>query len=205
MMYAVSFFSDLMTTRLSSVPSNKRSMIPVGGVDMVLRVSVTRWWMLTCCSSVTEHGAAARAVRIWAGKSKNTSYPTPPRRDVVHIIACGVHQEWPWRRPNASYMTWSGLWCDVSDHSERPGRARLFVSSKDCENDGQTRTERDGVIAVISASDIDQLVGGDATRPYQTSGGEKAHGRSCGCAEERREGGFPLLNLLYMRHSTVYS
>ena len=94
-------------------------------------------------------------------------------------------------------MSRSGLWCDVSDHSERPGQAHLFVSSKDCEHDGQTRTERDGFIAVISASDIIQLVRGDVTRPHRTSGGGKAHGRPCGCAEERREGGCPLLNLFY--------
>ena len=52
-------------------------------------------------------------------------------------------------------------------------------------------TERDGVSAVMSASDIIQLVGGDVIHVYQTSGGEKANVGVLECAGKRREGGCP--------------
>ena len=60
-------------------------------------------------------------------------------------------------------------------------------------------TERDGISAVMSASDIIYLVGDDGIHVYQTSGGEKANGGVWKCAGKPREGRCPQLNVHYTR------
>ena len=126
----LSFSSDLIPPRLSVVPWNERLMLTDEGTDKASRVLVTRWWMLTGCSSVTEHVGASRAQRAWAGEPKNASQPTPPRRHAIHISGCSVHHKGPRRLFHASKMTWHELRCDLSDRSERPGRERHFISTR---------------------------------------------------------------------------
>ena len=72
-------------------------------------------------------------------------------------------------------MMWHELGCDLSDRSERPGLECHFTSARIAKTRISALKERDSVSAVMSASDIIQLVGGDVIHVYQTSGGEKAN------------------------------
>ena len=88
-------------------------------------------------------------------------------------------------------MAWSELGCDLSDRSERPGLECHFMSTRIAKTRISVGMEGDGVSALMSASHIIQLVGGDVIRAYQTSGGEKANGGVWKCAGKPREGRCP--------------